>query len=131
MAEIFGIVASSLGIAALFNNCVDCFEYIQLGRHLGRDYERCQLKLDIAKTRLGRWGQAVAINDDSRFASNLSSDTQIQLVRSILEEIMLLFQMAQKTAKRYEISAKQEDLVPFKDNDMAPLFRRLHGRLSD
>jgi hypothetical protein len=33
MAEVFGTVAGALSVAALFNNCVDCFEYIQLGRH--------------------------------------------------------------------------------------------------
>jgi hypothetical protein len=30
MAYIFGIVAGTLNVAALFNNCVDCFEYVQL-----------------------------------------------------------------------------------------------------
>jgi hypothetical protein len=36
MAEVFGIVAGSLSVAVLFNNAVDCFEYIQLGRSLER-----------------------------------------------------------------------------------------------
>ena len=35
MAEPFGIVAGALGVAGLFNNCVECFEYIQLSRHSG------------------------------------------------------------------------------------------------
>lgn len=54
MAEIFGTIAGALSVAALFNDCVECFEYIQLGRHFGRDYETYQLKLDIAMTRLAR-----------------------------------------------------------------------------
>jgi hypothetical protein len=54
MAETFGTVAAVLSVAALFNNCVDCFEYVQLGRHFGQDYERCELKVDIAQTRLSR-----------------------------------------------------------------------------
>lgn len=78
MAEVFSTVASALSVAALFNNCVDCFEYIQLGRHFGRDFERCQLKLDVAKTRLGRWGQAVAINGDPRFATASPDDSSAQ-----------------------------------------------------
>ncbi|KAH8646030.1 hypothetical protein BGZ61DRAFT_542644 [Ilyonectria robusta] len=36
MADVFGIVAGLLSVAALFN-CVNCFEY------MGRDCERCQL----------------------------------------------------------------------------------------
>ena len=55
MAEIFGTVAGALRVAALFNNCcVDCFECVQLGRRFGRDYERCQLRVKIAQTRLSR-----------------------------------------------------------------------------
>jgi hypothetical protein len=125
VAEVFGIVA------ALFNNCVDCFEYIQLGRHFGRDYERCQLRLDIAKTRLGRWGEAVKINDDPRFQSGAPIDKSVQLTQSILEEIMLLFQSACKTSKRYELVADQKDLAVFQDQDMKPIGRALHSRLKD
>lgn len=33
MAEPFGIVSGTVGIASAFTACVDCFEYIQLGRH--------------------------------------------------------------------------------------------------
>src|SRR4051794_37650955 len=125
MAEIFGIVAGTLNIAALFNNCLDCFEYIQLGRHFGRDYQTCQLRLDIAKARLGRWGQAININEDPRFATDVPADNSAQLVHSILEEVTLLFLAAYKTSKRYEASAEQQDLVLCKDDDMKPVFRGL------
>ena len=59
MAEPFGIVAGAVGIAAAFTACVDCFEYIQLGRHFGRDYQTDLLSLNCARLRLTRWGQAV------------------------------------------------------------------------
>jgi hypothetical protein len=61
MAEPFGIVAGAVGIAATFKACVDCFEYIQLGRHFGRDYQTDLLSLNCARLRLTRWGQAVNI----------------------------------------------------------------------
>ncbi|EMT74562.1 prion-inhibition and propagation-domain-containing protein [Fusarium oxysporum II5] len=129
MAEVFGTVSGALSVAALFNNCVDCFEYIQLGRHFGRDFERCQLKLDIAKIRLSRWGKAVAINDDPRFATNTPDDRDSRQVQAILEEIELLFQTVQKSSKRYEIDARKDDLVRFEDKDMQPVVRELHSRL--
>ncbi|WAO93434.1 Hypothetical protein NCS54_01098200 [Fusarium falciforme] len=110
MAEVFGTVTGALSVAALFNNCVDCFEYIQLSRHFGRDFERCQLKLDIAKIRLSRWGKAVAINDDPRFATDAPDDRDSRQVQAILEEIELLFQTVQKSSKRYEIDARKDDL---------------------
>ncbi|KAI1281778.1 prion-inhibition and propagation-domain-containing protein [Xylaria sp. FL0933] len=128
--EAFSTVASALSVAALFNSCVNCFEYIQLGRHFGRDYERCQLKLDIAKTRLSRWGQAVAINEDPRFATDKPQDTSFQQVQAILEEIEQLFGTLQKASKRYAISAKPEDLEVLQTRDMQPVAQRLHNRLN-
>lgn len=38
MAKVFGVIAGALNVAALFNNCIDCFEFVQLGRRFGRDY---------------------------------------------------------------------------------------------
>jgi hypothetical protein len=40
MAKPFGIIAGAVGIAAAFTACVDCFNYIQLGRRFGRYYLR-------------------------------------------------------------------------------------------
>ncbi|KAK4099084.1 heterokaryon incompatibility protein s [Parathielavia hyrcaniae] len=129
MAEVFSIVAGALNVAALFNNCVDCFGFIQLGRRFGRDFERCQLRLDIARTRLGRWGEAVKVNDDPRFSISSPTDKSIQLTQSILEEVALLFQSAWKTSERYELVTDQQDLVLFEDKDMKPIGRALHNNL--
>ena len=129
MAEVFGTVASALSVAALFNNCVDCFEYVQIGRRFGQDYERCQLKIDIAKIRLSRWGEAVAINKDARFATARPPEIVTQKVEFVLEQIGLLFQSVQKTSKGYELDAKQEDLLLFYDEDMRPDYQRPHRRL--
>ena len=129
MAESFGIIAN---VAGLFKNCVECFEYVQLGRQFGQDYERCQLRLDIAEARLGRWGEAVKINDDPRFKASAQTDISVQQTQSILEEIMLLFESARKTSKRYELVADQVDLVVFEaDKDLKPVGRALHSKLKD
>lgn len=130
MAEIFGSVAGALSVAALFNNCVDSFEYIQLGRHFGRDFERCQLKLDVARVRLGRWGNAVKINEDPRFDIVIPLDKESQTVRAILEEIEQLFQVLQKSSKRYEINATPGDLGCCEVAGMQPTGRSLHNRLA-
>jgi hypothetical protein len=45
MAEPFGIAAGAVGIAAAFTACVDCFGYVQLGRHFGRDFQTDVLAL--------------------------------------------------------------------------------------
>ncbi|KAI0387783.1 prion-inhibition and propagation-domain-containing protein [Hypomontagnella monticulosa] len=128
MAEIFGVVVSTLSVATLFDNCVDCFRYIQLGRNFGRDFERCQLKLDIAMTRLSRWGQAVGINENPLFKEN-SSNQISQQVQAILEEIEQLFHSICKSSKRYEITAKPGNLTYLEPENMQPAALRLHKRL--
>ncbi|KAK0617650.1 prion-inhibition and propagation-domain-containing protein [Immersiella caudata] len=110
MAEILGTVSAALSLVGFFNNCVDCFGYIQLGRHFGQDYRLCQLRLDIARTRLGRWGEALAW--------------------AILEEVMLLLETAAKTSKRYELRAAEKDLARFNgEKDLGGVHRKLHQRL--
>ncbi|KAJ4310785.1 hypothetical protein N0V84_010793 [Fusarium piperis] len=123
MAETFGAVAGALSVAALFNNCVDCFGYIQLGRHFGRDFERCQLKLDIT-----RWGEAVHVNTDPRFATNGPDDIASQQAWRILDQIRLLFEEAQKSSSRYGLPVDSRALGR---SDLTPVFRSLHSRMED
>lgn len=129
MAEIFGAVAGALSVAALFDNCVDYFGYVKLGHHLGQDYERCRLKIAIAQTRLSRWGQAVAINENPDFTMLSPTDPLVQQTRIVLEEIGLLFQAVQKTSRRYELCASGGDLTVLQDESMRPVARQLHGVL--
>ncbi|KAM6534585.1 hypothetical protein FALCPG4_004213 [Fusarium falciforme] len=109
MAEVFGIVTGAIGLAGLFQQCIECFEYMQLGRHFAQDFGRYQLKLDIAERRLHRWGEAVNINESPRFNAPDEDDTLVQEVQAILKEIALLFQTIQKSSKRYTIKASKED----------------------
>ncbi|KAF5625055.1 hypothetical protein F52700_9430 [Fusarium sp. NRRL 52700] len=131
MAEIFGIVTGALSVAALFNNCVDTFEYIQLGRHFGEDFQRCQLKLDVAKTRLGRWGEAARVNNEARFATTSPTDRAVQNAQEILEDIAGCFEAARNKSRRYEARNNGHELEVFQDSDMNPTFRRLHNRSRD
>jgi hypothetical protein len=94
MAEVFGIVAGSLSVAALFNNAVDCFEYIQLGRNFGTDYQTCQLRLDIARLRLSRWGTAVDIGNSPDFAVVDPSTDEARTAKRTLEQLLKLFRNA-------------------------------------
>jgi hypothetical protein len=64
MAEPFGIIAGAIGILSTFTACVDCFKYIQLGRHFGRDFQTDQLPISCARLRLTRYGESVNIYND-------------------------------------------------------------------
>lgn len=119
MTEIFGATAAALGVAGLFNNCVACFEYIQLGRHFGEDFERCQLKLDLARNRLGRWGQMVDIGNNPVFQSD--DDETSRQAHRILGHIINQLSLAYDKSKRYEAGKSQESLVTFGEDDMRPV----------
>lgn len=123
MAEIFGTLSAALSVAALFNNAVDCFGYVQLGRHYGRDYERCQLKLEIIQARLTKWGDAVGINDDQKFKTTSPTDESTQRAKTILEEIGLLFSTAKKTSSRYDTPSSTAAQGPW------PALHIVHGVL--
>ncbi|KAM0444396.1 hypothetical protein ACHAO4_010197 [Trichoderma viride] len=114
MAEIFGIATGALSVAALFNNCVDF-----------------RLKLDVAETRLGRWGEAIGVNDDVRFTSASPTDKAVKNAQAILEDIADCFEIAQKKSMRYAARADKQHLVVYSDSDMNPIFRRLHNRSRD
>ncbi|KAJ1325964.1 Heterokaryon incompatibility protein s [Microdochium nivale] len=133
MAEVFGIVAGAMSVSALFNNIVDTFGYVQLGRNFKRDFSLCQLQLGIVRTRLSRWGEAVKIHEDPRFLSDASGDMQAQIIFSILRSIEPLYVDIRKASKRYEeASATSRGELSLCDpaTDLDRPGRKAHGFLS-
>ncbi|KAF4953639.1 hypothetical protein FGADI_5975 [Fusarium gaditjirri] len=128
MAEIFGTVAGAISIASLFNNCVDCFNYIQIAKHFGQDFSRYQLRLDVAKCRLTRWGASVNINNDGRFILVEPADPTVILAQDILKEIVARFETARKISKRYETRTEEQGLRICTEADLGPVSQRLHSR---
>lgn len=100
--EFLGATACGISVAAVFNNCVTCFEYIQRGRHFSDDFERCQLKLDIARGRLARWGQVVDIANNPTFRGGSTDDPTSSQACDILASILRHVELAREKAKRYE-----------------------------
>ena len=121
MAEPFGIVAGAIGIASAFTACVDCFEYVQFGRHFGRDFETSQLALNCARLRLTRWGESVNIYDDPKLGRQDATTTEIQLAKDSLLQILVLFADTESISKKYKLTAKAgEDLSAYSTCDMDP-----------
>ncbi|KAF0635332.1 hypothetical protein FPSE5266_05467 [Fusarium pseudograminearum] len=126
MAEVFGAVAGAISIAALFNNCIDCFDYIQIARHFGDDFSKYQLRLDVAKCRLSRWGAAVNVNDDPRFCNNASKDQTTTLAETLLGEIVARFESAQKSSLLYKTVSRDPELEICSEADLGAVPQRLH-----
>lgn len=127
-AEVFGIAAGVASLAGVFTSCVDCFEYIQLSRHFGEDYQRSMLKLDIAENRLTRWGEAIGLCD-SDFAVGVSAK-QMETAKNTLGEILSLFETLKQKSQKFAAKAKPGDLVVLNpDVDLDPLVGPLHKQL--
>ncbi|KAK0384518.1 hypothetical protein NLU13_8604 [Sarocladium strictum] len=128
MAEVFGVITGALSVAALFNNCVECFEYIQLGRSFGRDYQTCQLRLDAARLRLSRWGEAVNVNHSDRFAAPPGDDDrEAAMAIAYFEEIQHLIQGVQRSAKRYQLADPSRNTSLATPEDMTAVGNRVHN----
>ncbi|KAL8855251.1 MAG: hypothetical protein Q9178_008093 [Gyalolechia marmorata] len=111
MAEAFGIAAGAVGIAAAFTACVDCFEYVQFGRHFGRDYQTDLLALNCSRIRLTRWGQAVDILNDPKLGRPDATAPEIRTVKDTLSQILVLFADSAKISQQYKLNATaSEDL---------------------
>lgn len=109
MPDPFGLVSGAVGIAAAFTACVDCFKYVQSGRHLHRDLQTELLSLSCAGLRLTRWGDSVGIYDDPGFSSHRVSAPEVETAKVVLFQIMVLFEDTKKISDKYKVSASAED----------------------
>lgn len=66
-----GLTIGVVGLVGTFTACVDCFDYVHIGRRLGRDYETLVIKLDLIRLRFTRWGEAAGLGQlDEAVASS-------------------------------------------------------------
>ncbi len=93
MAEVVGLVVGAVGLAGVvgaFKDVVDLFSLFSDSRHLGRDYEILDAKLDIEKTMLLHWADRVGllrVQYDRRLDEPNTRDTVFRVlacVRSLL-----------------------------------------------
>ena len=133
-----GLAVGVFAIAGLFNNAVNCFEYVQLGQNFEEDFTTCILKLDDAKLRLSRWGQAVGLNGDLRNTKELnqifSSEEINKNVQKRLRHILKLFSDAEGISHKFQIKneSNRNALQPYDpQEDLIPEIRSLRAKLRD
>lgn len=133
-----GLAVGFLTIAGLFNNAVDCFEYVQIGRNFGQDYQIGLLKLDSARLRLSRWGQAVGLSDELKETQSLplvlNSAHDVEKAEQILGQILELFADAEGVSAKLKIRGRrseQELFVYDTQADLEPAALTLHNKMRD
>ncbi|KAK3942580.1 prion-inhibition and propagation-domain-containing protein [Diplogelasinospora grovesii] len=111
--EVGGFVVGVVGLASLFNNVIDCFEYIHIGKSLGSNLQVHLLRLDNARLRLSRWGDALglsggAIDDTTALPSNVWSEADKRKAEDNLGQILEQFNKAWKISAQYKIRKESD-----------------------
>ena len=105
MAEVVGIIASGITLAAMFKTCLDVIDLIQTVHHQELDLKKLVLKLSIEKCRLYAWGEAMGLTEPPRTSAPRALDSHpdhVQaLVRDTLDMIAQLFIDTCKLEDRY------------------------------
>lgn len=134
-----GFAIGVISLAALFDNAVNCFEYIQLGRAFGKNYQVSLLKLDNARLRLSRWGKAVGLGCDVENTRSLQSriaapSPEVKQAEAILGQIVDLFLVAEGVSNKFKtrVSSNDTKLVLYDEKkDMEPVPRLLHEQMRE
>lgn len=106
---------------------MECFEYIQLGKSFGRDYQTSQLRLDAARLRLSRWGEAANVYHSERSRSE-PAEGDLETAAAYFEEIQHLMQGVQRSAKRYQLANPSANTLLASSDDMTLVGNRVHNR---
>lgn len=136
MAEFAGLAIGVISLAGLFNNAVDCFEFVQLGRAFGKIFQTSQLKLDNARLRLSRWGASLELNNDTQETRSLhevfGSHQDIKQAEALLGQILELFADAEGVSKRFKSRTNVGDgsLATYDpQTDLEPPLAVLHEKM--
>jgi WD40 repeat protein len=136
MAETAGLVVGVVALASLFNNTVECFEFVQLGRTFGKSFQTSQLKLDNARLRLSRWGKSLDLDDDVQDTVSLQgrfgSAANVKHAEALLGRIIELFTEAEGISNKYKSRAEPPDgsLVVYDlQTDLDPAMAKLHDKM--
>ncbi|KAK4034304.1 prion-inhibition and propagation-domain-containing protein [Parachaetomium inaequale] len=108
--EPIGLAVGVAGLAGLFSTCIECFNIVQRGRYLGRDYFILETKYTNQRLRLLTWGRACGLTDAGTPAAEGWDEDILTAVSRTLAQIALLFQDHQALRKRYGLSPERSGL---------------------
>lgn len=140
--ELFGAGSGAAALIGVFTSCVDFFEYVQIGRNFGDDYQRCLVRLDNQAYRLSIWGEAVGLYKQDATTSSMNTQAQLaprseektkqlqKAARKTLVEIMQVLEKAREKSERFESNSGQQGLEVYDPKvDLDPIVRPLHQHL--
>lgn len=135
--EAAGLAVGAVALAGLFNNTVDCFEYIQVGRSFGKNFQTSVLKLDVARLRLSRWGESIGLSSDLDQIQSLDNTKlaaeEVRQSQDLLGQIQDLFADAEGVSKKFESRTPPgKDLILHNlATDLDPVPTSLHQKMRE
>lgn len=99
--EVAGVAIGGVGLAALFDTCMNIFEHIDNGRKHGVDYQKATLKVSVLGSRLLRWGQQVQFSETNAGGSTVATAEESMQVKGLLGQIQMDLENAAKATERY------------------------------
>ena len=132
-----GLTVGVIGLAGLFNNAVDCFDYVQIGRKFGKNFQISLLKLDAARLQLSRWGQSLGLGKSLEGVQTLDDTTlsaeDVSQAERTLGQIQDLFADAEGISKRYQNQGWPEQNLAIHDPsaDLNPIPASLHQKMRE
>ena len=131
-----GLAVGVIALGSTFNNAVDCFEYVRLGRAFGTNFQTSLLKLENERLRVSRWGKSVGLSGDFSNADNVRLATgppdEVAMATRVLTQIVGLFADAEDISNKYNNNAggvdwNDELLDPA--TDMEAVGQSLHAKM--
>ncbi|CAI7596253.1 unnamed protein product [Penicillium bialowiezense] len=129
-----GAVSLATAISGIFVSVVECYEFVELGRRFGSDFEKSQARLEALKLQLTRWGiSAGALPDpqtgqcrDVKVGKDIA-DSATRLLAIIREDTMEI----ERKSDRYlsqSSSGSDQELAINDQNDMTVSVQSLMSR---
>lgn len=110
-------ISLSIGIAALFSTCVECFEYFKAAKGFEQNFEVLLVKLEYQQERLLVWGDLAGVCNGEQHDVGLISESDHRrrdLTKRCLESIQHLLKDTETLKSKYGLRA----YIPA--NDSAP-----------
>lgn len=125
MAEAVGLVLGVVALISVFQNAIECFDYVRIGQDFGKDHQTPVLRLDLARLRLARWAETIGITGDltevREISASIGTDDDVKRAERLLGQIITLFEDARKTSRNVPV-LKDDDVL---DSEHATLHQKL------
>jgi hypothetical protein len=125
MTEPVSFALALAGIPSIFVSCVDCLQYIRLGRRFQKDFGFCLAKIEAAQLRLTRWGEPFGLLESKFEIQGPYEEADVIKAYNWLTQLEAAFEEAKETSDKYSKKqkerGKQRDLEFLnEDDELAP-----------